>query len=391
MAKIEFLPVGNGDMTLITLDNKKQILIDCNIRAVKEGVPDANEILREKLTRTNDSNKQLYVDAFLWTHPDQDHCRGIREYFHLGKPGDWKKEDDKIFIREIWSSPIVFKRADSNHTLSDDAKALNREAKRRVNEYKASKKLNSSFQMVDGNKVTIICHDDDKKKTDDISEIVQGLDTSFTKFGSQIDIRVLGPAATSDLKEQEDKLGKNHSSVIVNMTIKNSSGSTLGQFLNGGDAEVVCWDNLWSRLKEKNHTSWLEYDVMQAPHHCSWRSLSHESWSDTKGKAKASDDAYSALSQGRDGAYIVTSSKKVVDDYIDPPCIGAKRQYLEMLNANDKSGTFKCVADVKQKGENISFELDLTSVGIVDVTPKAKLSETADIKKAEDKQGTVYA
>jgi len=391
MAKIEFLPVGNGDMTLITLDNKKQILIDCNIRAVKDGVPDVKNILRDKLTRTTDANKQLFVDAFIWTHPDQDHCRGIRDAFHLGKPEDWKKDDDKILIREIWSSPMVFRRASKHHTLSEDAKALNKEAKRRVNEYKAGKKKDSTFQMINGNKVTIICHDTDKIKTDEISDIVQALDTKFTKFGNQLDVRVLGPADKSNLDETEDKLGKNHSSVILNLSLKDSDGNEVGRFLNGGDAEVVCFDHLWDRLSKKSKTEWLKYDVLQAPHHCSWRSLSHESWSDTEGKAKVSDDAYSALSQCENSAYIVASSKTVKDDYIDPPCFGAKNQYLKMLKANNQSGTFKCVADVKIKGENIPFELELTKSGIKDVTPKAIFSKTNDPQKAQNKQGERYA
>jgi hypothetical protein len=52
----------------------------------------------------------------------------------LDKYPDDKKDDKdkKIVIREMWSSPIVFRRASKTHTLSDDAKAFNTEARRRV-------------------------------------------------------------------------------------------------------------------------------------------------------------------------------------------------------------------------------------------------------------------
>lgn len=56
----------------------------------------------------------------------------------MGDLDDWSESDDKIVIREMWSSPIGFRRASKTLTLCDDAKAWSREAKRRVALYKAS-------------------------------------------------------------------------------------------------------------------------------------------------------------------------------------------------------------------------------------------------------------
>lgn len=89
----------------------------------------------KKLPRNNEG--RLFVHLFIWTHPDSDHCDGVADHFHLGKPEDWSEKNDKIFINEIWSSPIVFRRHHAqNHPLCDDAIALNKEVKRRVNLYK---------------------------------------------------------------------------------------------------------------------------------------------------------------------------------------------------------------------------------------------------------------
>ena len=133
-AKLSFFPVANGDMTLVRTEKGNNILIDMNIRAEADDedddTPDVGEMLRAKLSK--DADGRLYVDALLLSHPDQDHCRGLRNHFHLGPPDDWKDEEDLIFIREIWSSPMVFRRASKNHTLCKDAKAFNKEAKRRV-------------------------------------------------------------------------------------------------------------------------------------------------------------------------------------------------------------------------------------------------------------------
>ena len=109
-AKICFFPVGNGDMTLLLTESGKKILIDTNIRAdadnPSKSTPDVASLLRDRLTR--DSRNRLYVDVLLLSHPDRDHCAGLKKHFHLGSPKDWSKEEDKIFVRELWSSPMVF-------------------------------------------------------------------------------------------------------------------------------------------------------------------------------------------------------------------------------------------------------------------------------------------
>nr|MBF4322767.1 hypothetical protein [Vibrio anguillarum] len=119
VAKITFFPVGNGDMTLIETESNKKILIDCRIRKGND-FPDVLTMLRDKLDR--DSNKRLYIDLFVWSHPDEDHCQGIQDHFHLGTPENWNAEKDLIFINEIWSSPLVYRRASKTHKLCEDAK-----------------------------------------------------------------------------------------------------------------------------------------------------------------------------------------------------------------------------------------------------------------------------
>ena len=79
------------------------------------------------------------------------------------------------------------------------------------------------------------------------------------------------------------------------------------------------------------------------PHHCSWRSLSYDSWSELGEKAKVSGPARNALGQARSGALIIASSKTISDDDSDPPCVRAKREYEDILSP--KKGEFRCVAD----------------------------------------------
>jgi len=119
-----------GDAAATTL------LIDVNIRQDADDpdgeARDVAKDLRDRLKK--DENGRPFVDAFLLSHPDQDHCRGLARHFHLGPLGDYPDDDKdykdkKIVIREIWSSPIVFRRASKTHTLCDDARAFNTEAR----------------------------------------------------------------------------------------------------------------------------------------------------------------------------------------------------------------------------------------------------------------------
>jgi len=329
-ARIEFFPVGNGDMVLLTLESGRTILIDINIRVAAddeegEDYVDVATLLRDRLGR--DVQNRPYVDVFLLTHPDQDHCRGLERHFHLGSPGDWVKKDNKIIIREMWSSPIIFRRKkDVNGAVCDDADAWWTEARRRVSLYRER-----PASVGDGDRIQILGEDKDGK-TDDLSDILVKTDSQIFKIcgntDKTFDAWLLAPHLVTD-EEAEDLPGKNHSSTVVRFSIAAGNNSDACQFLTGGDAEVENWERIWAR--NKGRTNRLTYDILLAPHHCSWHSLSSDSWGDLKEKAQVLTEARSALAQARDNAVIVASSSEIKDDDNDPPCIRAKREYQDIV------------------------------------------------------------
>jgi hypothetical protein len=362
---ITFFPVDNGDMTLICLGDKAgtTVLIDCNIRAAADNPDDKTrdvaQDLRERLKR--DSNGRPYVDVFLQSHPDQDHCRGIRNHFHLDAPAEYaddKKPDNekRIMIGEMWSSPMVFRRASVNHKVCDDAKAFKKEAKRRV--ALAKKKKFSGID--DGDRVLILGEDEDGK-TDDILAIVVKVDEDITKVnGSESKVfkaRLLAPLPKSEKDEEEEELRKNHSSVILNMELADDAErKTVKSFLSGGDAEVLIWEKLWT--KHKKAPGVFSYDLLQAPHHCSWHTLSNDSRSDLGDKAKVSPDAKSALSQIRKEGRIVASSCAIQDDECDPPCHAAKTEYESIVK--DAKGEFLCTGEYPTEGSPTPMEFTVS-------------------------------
>ena len=378
-AKITYFPVGNGDMTLIQTDSGKSILIDCNIRTGDEH-PDVITMLRKRLPK--DSEGRTFLHLFVWSHPDQDHCGGIREHFHLGKSQDYDEEKDLIFINEIWSSPMVYRRASKNFTLTKDAKALKKEVKRRIERFKDVE------SMKDGEYVQIVCEDEDGK-TDDVIDIVLDLDSTTSCINGEIDstiaARILGPSPKPDLDEDEDKYSKNKSSVIINYSLDADGVKSKARFLSGGDAEVVCWEALIKRMEDDGTVSNLDYNILQAPHHCSWHVMSHESQSKAKEEgtiAKPSGKALKALGQALSNAIIVSSSNTIENDDNDPPSYAAKEEYEKIVD--DVEGIFKCVADNVKDGEQRPLEIEIKGGS----NPKVKALATLTVGSGTPNRAT---
>ena len=368
-ASIVFFPVDNGDMTLITLADGRTILVDINIRQDADNpltsTYDVASDLRGRLKR--DMNNRPFVDVFLLSHPDKDHCTGLQKHFHLGALANYcddnKIDNEKrIVIRELWSSPMVFRRASKNHTLCEDACAFNTEARRRVK----INKENNFFNIPQGDQI-LIMGEDENGKTDDLNPILIKSGTTFRinnqEYDSNLECFLIAPM-TKQSEELECTLSKNHSSVIINFSIASNNHSDKCRFLSGGDAEVEIWELIWDKYRSTPEV--LAYNILQTPHHCSWRTLSHDSWSGKGESAKESADAVNALSQARKGAAIVASSKLIQDEDSDPPCIRAKRTYTRIVQQLSVSGKFYCTGEYP-KSTNVKplvFEIDNVGVRV---------------------------
>jgi hypothetical protein len=358
--KITFYPVGNGDMTLISLGDSAgtNILVDCNIRAAADDPDDPTRDVAADLRKRlkTDKKGRPYVDVFLSTHPDRDHLTGLKKHFYLGAPADYGDDgkslnEKRIVIREMWSSPIVFRRASTEHTLCDDAAAFNKEAKRRV-KFAREQKFTG---IADGDRILVLGEDEDGK-TDDLTSILVKVDQTFDRLNgaenSLFSARLLAPLPAAD-EDEAEAMGKNHSSVILNMELADTAArETVKNYLTAGDAEVLIWEKLWE--KHKNKPGVLAYDVLLSPHHCSWHSLSYDSRSEKGDKAKVCEPAKSALSQIRSGGRIIASSCAIKDDDCDPPSHAAKREYESIVNK--KKGEFLCVGELPTETEPAPLE-----------------------------------
>jgi len=326
-AKILFFPVGNGDMTLIELETGQQILMDMRIRAAAEdasdSTPDVTAELRKRL-RT-DGLGRAFVDVLILTHLHEDHCLGLQRHFHLGPPSDYQASDNKILIQEIWCGAAAFMEWDG---LVDDAKAAVQEVQRRAQRTGG-----------DWDRLRIL---GDGEVPDGVAHLAVPAGSKITSVGDNVaamEVLVLGPLPPAEDESDEDLISMHRWSLVLRFELEVDGHLGAGLLLSGGDAEVAVWERLWEAYEPES----FKYHLLQAPHHCSWRSMSYDSWSDMGEAARVCKDALSALSQGLKGAHIIASSKPIADADSDPPSTRAKREYLAVTQST--GGRFLCVME----------------------------------------------
>lgn len=371
---ITFFPVGdrNGGMTLLRLNdtNKTMILIDCCIgdEPIAEYC-DVNRELRDRLLF--DLNGRPYVDAFILTHHHEDHLKGFQKHFHLGSLENYDDEADekKIVIRELWTSHNFWKAASSSYELSDDAKAFNKEMKRRVNLFEKNGEIQGA-----GDRAIIVGKDPDGR-TDALGAITYDIGDTFTKVNDdEISAKlrgfILSPIEKQDSEDDQCFADKNRQSIVIQLTV--IQGQYENKVLMTADAECFAWETLW-RL-HKDDVSKLKYDILTAPHHCSWHSLSYDSQS-TDEEPQVCEDAKKALSQCRGSAFIVSQSRAIKDDDQDPPSAAARQIYVEIVG--DKQ--FICTNEYPDEKKPEPLEFNLTGYGPQKkgIKEKSKLSAVA--------------
>ena len=126
--------------------------------------------------------------------------------------------------------------------------------------------------------------------------------------------------------------------------------------LFGDDTEVRTWE----RLYEARQREQLSYDILLAPHHCSWHSLSHDSSEDED--AEVSKNAKNALDNKKSGAYIILSCLSDADEGDESKKRGrakARPVYEEIVGASK----VLCTGEYKSEGKPVPIVFALTMHG----------------------------
>jgi hypothetical protein len=366
-ATVTYFPVGNGDMILMKLVDETTMVIDCNVRAYSreeedDSCYDAHSNLLEELHR--DDSDRPHTDAFILSHPDQDHCRGFQTTFHTGDPTEWKKSKDgpnKIIIDELWFSRRIF--SNFEETLCEDALAFRKEAARRIELYKKK----DARRHLTGNRLRVIGYGE--------SEETRGLNEITTRPGSAINL--INGKVREDFSffihapfkqdVDSDVCPRNNTSIVLQARFKIRAVERACLALFGGDAH---WD-VWRAILNRSERESLEWDLLLAPHHCSWSFFNDTPYEDHKDPQQSSLDV---LGHHRDGAFVIASSKPIKDDQDNPPHYAAAEEYKRSVGDDH----FFCTGEwpCEEKPEPLIFRM--TEYGPV----KDESSTTSRVRSA---------
>lgn len=335
---IKFYPVGNGDCSLITIGGaNKKMMFDCNFRQKAEDENDEMyDVLGDLLDNELTTKKcgLPFLDAFLLTHPDQDHCRSFADKFYLGDPdavSPSAKDEKKILIGELWYSPRVFE--EQTGDLNADAKAFKKEAKRRMALYKSDPRKADK----DGNRIRIIGWTDNPD--------LKGLEDRIVTPGNTIsevngtNCRYFEMFIHAPFKNDISGEDRNMTSIVSQLRFDSEKEHQIARIFLAGDTEWRIIKEIMDKTSDDNNLKW---DLLEAPHHCSYKFFADDREDDPNQKS------LDFLEKSESNAFVISSSKVVKQNSDNPPCQKAKNRYTDRVGKSNflcTSGTSEDEAD----------------------------------------------
>lgn len=172
--------------------------------------------------------------------------------------------------------------------------------------------------------------------------------------------------------EGEDRNMTSIASQLRFMSDKNNE--IIARVFLGGDTE---WRVIQEIMNKTSNDDYLKWDLMEAPHHCSYKFFADDREDDPN---QASLDF---LDKSEDGAFVVSSSKIVKKNSDNPPCQKAKNRYTDRIG---KSNFFCTGGEKVDDAENpIVFDIEDGEVALHEDEKKEKESRAAAIASKDPK------
>ncbi len=355
MDLIKFYPVDNGDTTLIKLSDGTTILIDCKIRDGEKNSAGYTifNVKSDLLDELQKRDGKPYVDVFILTHPDEDHCLGFENNFHVGLETDYKDEDNElIIIDELWVTPIVF----TNSLTNDDAKVIRREAKRRRKLYDEDE----SNKEDRSNRMVIIGYDGEDNLENVPHQYPGDVVEKFAgKEQAEFSLFIHAPLK-ADLIEGKADDDKNLTSIVFQARFRSDwENEDYGtRVLLAGDADHYNWDKIIEKTEKYENEECLKWNIFLAPHHCSWTFYNDVPYDKNEENKKPQKHSVKLIEEYKlEEGLIIASSKRIKNNNDNPPHYPAKEEYIKHL---DKEGDFISLAESPKPSETkpVVFEID---------------------------------
>ncbi len=325
--QIVFYPVGNGDTSQVVLSRGRRVLFDfCHRkRADSSDTPEID--LKKRLKEELDAAGRDYFDVVAFTHADADHIQGSTEFFELQHATKYQGAG-RIKIKQLWVPAAMAMESASNDQQSDEFVILRQEAR---------------YRLLEGKDILIFSRPQDlidwlAPRLKERGEAANARDHLFVDAGKLVPgFNLIADGAeffchSPFVKHYEaGDFIRNSAALVFNVRLL--AGTSTFDYLEVGDAHWEDLEDIVSISKYHKNDDRLAWDLINIPHHCSYKSLS-----DDKGENETDPKPLvkELLLAGKRDSYIVSCCKPIVDvkesyGQIQPPHIQARKAYERYL------------------------------------------------------------
>jgi hypothetical protein len=363
-----FWPVGTGDTTTVVIDTDTVVQIDLRHVESAEDDKDPRVAIIDELVALlpEGADGRPYLAAFGATHLDLDHVKGFAELL------------ERVTVGDLWFTPRVLWAQDQDE-LCDDAKALVKEAKRRI------EKMKKEGDVGSGDRIRIIGYSDDLAQHKDIYKDLpeQSVTVPGAEFHSidGVDHSDVFRAFVHAPFKEDAEADRNDTSFALQITLTDGDQSVRALLL--GDLSYPGVKRIYGRSEADD----LAWDLFLAPHHCSKSVMYGKDDGETEDTLKRQilDDLEGSAVAG---AYIIVSADEIpaIDQAgANPPHRIAANHYEEVVDA----GHF-LVTD-EHAPDPLVFELDTAGYVLLDASDAGDGEVSTVAKAAAAASGTVSA
>lgn len=323
----DFYPVGNGDTSQIILENGKRILFDYRHikKAENEKSPEID--LKSRLTDELKKARKDSFDVVAFSHGDKDHIENSTDFFELRYAKKYQG-DGRIKIDELWVPAAMILETATNDEQSDEFVVWRQEARFRLKEGNGIRVFSKPEKLKDWLEANELTLESRRHLITDAGQVVPG----FSLGVDGVEFFCHSPFI-KHVDEGEDL--RNPASLVFNVRFQ--IGANTFDYLAIADSEWPVLEEIVEITKYHGNEDRLGWDLYNIPHHCSYLALSDEKC-DTETVPKPFIEEL--LLYGKEGAYIVSSSKPIDDskegrEQTQPPHIQAKKCYVTYLKKVD--------------------------------------------------------
>ncbi len=356
---LTFYPVGNGDTSLIKLQNERWVLMDYRHQAQGEVSTTPAIDLQKQLREELDDAKRNQFDVVAFTHGDEDHVGGSSDFFYLDHATKYQT-GKRARIKTLWvpAAMILDKGADA--TECDECDILRQEARYRLKNNSGVRIFSRPKELEAWLKSAGLTVESRQHLISDAGQCAP----DFTIAADGVEFFCHSPFVKHC---DGGDVQRNEAGLVFNVRFE-VMGRRI-QYFAIGDADYTVLEDIVGITAYHHNEGRLDWHLYKAPHHCSYKALSSD-----KGAKETTptDSVASLLKRGQTGGYIVASCNPIDDsreaeDQTLPPHIQAKRCYTTYLGITRGRRVMVTMEEPSRiKPEPLVFEI--TALGLQPLT-----------------------